>query len=151
MASRYGWFDRVEMEDAENQEVADGQGYIHSFVRVTVDADNRDVQDITDIQDVTAVYDILQIAMRSGNAPSEVEKNQGEDQASPEGEDIKSESISGSGSTASQNIVITLITADNKETTYSLEGSVLTEQDSGKSVILSEKQIKELCEILNVE
>ena len=148
-AGQYGRLRSTEVHDSVDQEMDCTDHYSHAFVRITVASEDQVIATIADLQKVSAVYTFLQNSIDSA-IPPQYSADEKYAQASPDGTNGHPESADGAGNTlVENNTVITLITADGETRIYRFHGQLLTEEDSGKHVILTVDRLQELNEILS--
>ena len=148
MIDRTGLLDRVEVEDGMAQENTSQESKVHGYVRADIITSDNTALAVTDQREITVLFDIL-----NSNLESEAADDKLYSENEKESVDEKTEGVV-TPEDACEMIVqpqytITLVTADESETVYTLTGKVVYCENTGEVFTLCEDQYKELMEILN--
>lgn len=145
--SRYGTNDmdmEADRSDAIEQEKADGADLVHTISSIRVTASGKELSSVTDAPRVTEVYDLLQSFYRDESSPTEQEDGK----TSFEAEDNAQVENAGGVPTEYR---ITLISVDNTEVLYTLQGNTLEDKETGEELFLTNEQVKQLKDTLGIK
>lgn len=140
--SRFGTEDTTDMS---------GQGFIHNYIRaeVSLSYGGSTPRVITEPKDVTALFDVLEMIENTEEEVSLTNKGSHGDDSESERNLTPPGSAPGTVGSATYTIVLT--SSDGNKVRYTLEGDVLTAEDSGKSYRLSREHYYALAELINLK
>lgn len=147
-ASRYEAPTRFGTEDTTDMS---GQDFVHNYVcaKVSLSYGGSTPRVITEPREVTALFDVLELIENTEEEVSLTNKGSHGDDSESERNLTPPGSAPGTVGSATYTIVLTSL--DGDKVRYTLEGDVLTAEDSGKSYRLSREHYYALAELINLK